>query len=259
MLDDEEAVALAVGLRAATHGALTGIAEASVRALAKVTQVMPRALRGRVEALDATTVAPPWGASPEADPETLVLLAQACRDDERVGFGYRAVDGAETSRRVEPAHLVQVGRRWYLVGYDLDRGDWRSFRLDRITRPERSGRRFAARQVPGGDPAAFVQQGLHRAPNLLTLTVVLTGAADAVRDRIGQWAEVTPIDGPPPDRSSAEPAELCRVELNAASLEWAAFAIGISGGRVIACDSAALRALLEDWADRFTRPAAVAV
>ncbi|HLT59702.1 MAG TPA: YafY family protein [Microlunatus sp.] len=239
VLDDEEAVALAVGLHTAAHGSLTGLAEASVRALAKVIQVMPRRLRRRVEAVRSATVTPDFGPQPAADPEDLVLLAQACRDDERIGFGYRAADGRETERRVDPAQLVQYGRRWYLVGYDLDRGEWRSFRLDRMRRPERTGRRFARRPVPGGDAAAFVEAGRRRAGRL-RIRVELAGDAARIRDLIGVWAEVTRIDD-----------QRCRAEFNADAPEWAAFAVGLTGARILGCDSPQLRAILREWAVRF--------
>lgn len=241
VLDDEEAVALAVGLQTAAHVSLAGIAEASVRALAKVTQVMPRALRDQVEAVRTVRMELPWGRTPATDPQTLVVLAQACRDDERVGFAYRTADGRDRERRVEPAELVQLGRRWYLVGYDLDRGDWRSFRLDRMQRPQAAGGRFAQRRLPGDDAAVFVQAGLHRAPSTFRVTVVLAGSAADVRDKIGPWAEVVALDD-----------QHCRVLMNADSLEWAACAIGFSGAQLVDCDSPELLAELEDWVRRFT-------
>lgn len=239
VLDDEEAVAIAVGLHAAAHGSLTGIAEASVRVLAKVIQVMPGRLRQRVEAVRSATVAPTWGAPASTDPETLVVLAQACRDGERVAFDYRTADGRSGSRRVDPAQLVQIGRSWYVVGYDLDRGAWRSFRLDRLRHPERTGKRFAPRQVPGGDAAAFVEAGRRRAGQH-KITAELAADADAVRRIIGEWADATPLDD-----------HRCRVELSADSLEWAACALGLAGAEILNCDSPELLAVLRNWSNRF--------
>ncbi|WP_152362083.1 helix-turn-helix transcriptional regulator [Microlunatus speluncae] len=244
VLDDEEAVALAVGLHTAAQGSLTGIAEASVRALAKVIQVMPRGLRRRVEALRSATAAPVWGAPPNTDPEALVLLAQACRDDERVTFGYQAADGRESERRIEPAQLVQFGRRWYLVGYDLDRGAWRSFRLDRMQRPELTGKRFAPRPLPGGNAAAFVEAGRRRSGQH-RVQLDLAADAAAVRAQIGPWSEVSELD-----------AGHCRVKITADSLQWAAFAVGVTGAEITACDSPELIALLRDWSERFARAGA---
>lgn len=141
LLDDEEAVALAVGLHTAVQGGtVAGIAESSLRALTKVTQVMPPRLRRRVDALGAMTVPATWGgAGPLVDPVTLTSMAQACRDSERLKFTYTARDGQQTARHVEPHRLVLLGRRWYLVAYDLTRQDWRSFRLDRVGEARATG------------------------------------------------------------------------------------------------------------------------
>src|SRR4051794_14852220 len=138
LLDDEEAVAIAVGLRTAAGGAVDGIEETSVRALTKVIQVMPPRLRRRVDALQAYTVPAFWGqgrGGPTVDADALTVIAQACRDDERLRFGYTTRDGRETTRLVEPHRLVSLGRRWYLVAFDIERHDWRTFRVDRLTEP----------------------------------------------------------------------------------------------------------------------------
>src|SRR5512141_2586239 len=135
LLDDEEAVAIVVGLRAAASGMVDGIEDTSVRALGKLVQVMPPRLRRRVDALQSHTVPAVFGSltsGPTIDADVLTTLAQACRDDERLTFGYRNRGGDATDRTVEPHRLVSVGRRWYLVAWDLTRHDWRSFRLDRM-------------------------------------------------------------------------------------------------------------------------------
>src|SRR5687768_4750127 len=133
LLDDEEAVAVAVGLRTAAGGTVAGIEETSVRALAKLEQVLPSRLRHRVNALQSFTVpVPPDRPGPTVDPAVLTVLAAACRDAERLRFDYRGHDGSATVRSVEPHRLVSWGRRWYLVAWDVDRQDWRTFRVDRI-------------------------------------------------------------------------------------------------------------------------------
>src|SRR6201987_5769004 len=139
VVDDEEAVALALGVQAAAQGAVEGIAESSVRALAKVVQVMPARLRRRVQALGAMTVPASWEgpAGMSVDPGVLTTLALACRDAERVRFSYTAAGGQQTGRHVEPHRLVLLGRRWYLAGYDLDRNGWRSYRPARLAGPRR--------------------------------------------------------------------------------------------------------------------------
>ena len=136
VLDDEEAVAIGVGLHSAIQaGTVTGIEESSVRALSKVVHVMPPALRRRIDALAAMTVPAPWGGGPSVDANVLVALAQACRDGDRLEFDYTAHGGDESVRHVDPHRLVLLGRRWYVVAYDLDRFDWRTFRLDRVGAP----------------------------------------------------------------------------------------------------------------------------
>ena len=152
VLDDDEAVAIAVGLDLASQSSVAGIDETSVRALSKLTAVLPRRLSEQVEAVRAATVSLPWSApgAPVAT-DVLVRLARLCRDSERAGFGYTAGDGARSVRSVEPVRLVRLGQRWYLAAYDLDRQDWRSFRLDRIAEPSGTGDRFRAREVPGGE------------------------------------------------------------------------------------------------------------
>jgi predicted DNA-binding transcriptional regulator YafY len=155
LVEDDEAVAIAVGLRAAAGAGVTGIEEASVRALAKVEQVLPTKLRRRVRVL-ATALTPPIGGGPSADPDVLTTLAATVTNRERVRFGYRDEAGAETRRNAEPVGLVPARRRWYLVGYDLDRAGWRVYRVDRIDRPQPTAARFTPRPLPAADAAAYV-------------------------------------------------------------------------------------------------------
>jgi predicted DNA-binding transcriptional regulator YafY len=159
LLDDAEAVAVAVGLRTAASGSIAGIEETSVRALAKLEQVLPNRLRRRVSALgDATSAFSVDG--PRIDADVLATLAAACRDGTRVRFGYVARDDRTSQRSTEPAAVVHSGTRWYLVAFDTDRDDWRTFRIDRIRGRLRAGERGRRRTVPGGDPAAFVRDRL---------------------------------------------------------------------------------------------------
>lgn len=164
LLDDDEAVAIAVGLRTAAGG-VTGIEETSVQALAKLQQVLPPRLRRRVDALaDATETTVFRGRQPTVPADTLVAVAQACRGSEQLRFAYEAADGTESSRLVEPHRLVARGRRWYLVAWDLQRDAWRTFRLDRLTRPFANGVRFTPRELPAEDAAAYVAQALRSVP-----------------------------------------------------------------------------------------------
>jgi predicted DNA-binding transcriptional regulator YafY len=159
LLDDEEAVAIAVGLRTAVHDGIAGIEETSIRALSKLEQLLPTRVRRRVQAIGAATV-PYRSTGPVVDAEVLLTIATACRDHERLRFGYRAHDDARSNRQIEPQALVHTGRRWYLVAWDLDRGDWRTFRVDRVDAPKPTGRRFAPRTPPAPDLAEFVARGV---------------------------------------------------------------------------------------------------
>ncbi len=163
LLDDAEAVAVAVGLRTAATGSIAGIEETSVRALAKLEQVLPGRLRRRISALGDTTSAFSVDA-PRIDADTLATLAGACRDGARLHFPYVAKDGRASERHTEPCAVVHSGYRWYLVAYDLDRDDWRTFRVDRIRGRLRAGGRGRRRTVPGGDPAAYVRSQLRAEP-----------------------------------------------------------------------------------------------
>jgi predicted DNA-binding transcriptional regulator YafY len=161
LLDDAEAVAVAVGLRTAASGTIAGIEETSVRALAKLEQVLPSRLRRRVSALSSATSAFTFQ-GPRIDADVLTALAAACRDATRLQFAYVARDDKSSRRHIEPVAVVYSGHRWYLVAFDLDRDDWRTFRLDRIKGRVRDAGRGHRRTVPGGDPAAYVQQQLGR-------------------------------------------------------------------------------------------------
>lgn len=181
LLDDEEAVAVTVALRTAA-GSLTGMEETALRALAKLEQVLPRRLRGRVGALQSTLAGITWqDRGPRIDPALLTTLAVACRDHEVLTFTYTARRGPAAHRRVEPCHLVASGGLWYLLAHDTAKDDWRLFRLDRITEPAATGRRVPAREVPGGDPAAFTAERLTAAPVRYRAVATVETPADALR------------------------------------------------------------------------------
>lgn len=244
MVDDEEAVALAVGLQNAAQGAVEGVAEASVRVLAKVVQVMPARLRRRVEALRAMTVHASWGgaATTGVEPSVLTTVALACRDSERLRFSYTAAGGQRTDRDVEPHRLVALGRRWYLVAYDLTRHDWRSFRLDRLTDPRGTGARFRPRDLPATDAAEFVRAGVENVPRPYTVEVLVDAPAATVRERIGRWCTVEETG-----------AEQCRIRLTADNLDWPTLALGVVGADFHVVEPAELRDRLHDWGTRFKR------
>jgi predicted DNA-binding transcriptional regulator YafY len=193
LLDDDEAVAVAIGLRTAAGGSVTGIEETSLRALAKLEQVLPSRLRHRVSTLQTYTV-PLAGGGPTVDPAVLSTLAAVCRDHERLRFDYRNHGGDTTVRTVEPHRLVSNGRRWYLVGWDVDRDDWRTFRADRIVPRIPTGPRFTPRDVTDDDVAARVQRGLSGATWTFLARVTLHVPAAEVEKRLPPAATLEPID-----------------------------------------------------------------
>jgi predicted DNA-binding transcriptional regulator YafY len=209
LLDDEEAVAIAVGLRTAATGAVDGIEETSVRALTKVVQVMPPRLRRRVNALQAYTVPAGGHRGPTVDALALTVIAQACRDDERLQFQYTARDGEQTTRLVEPHRLVSLGRRWYLVAWDVERHDWRTFRIDRLSDPTTTGARFRQRTLPGGDAGAFVRAQIAAIPTQYEVVVILHTPAADLDQATSRWGTVEAID----DTS-------CRLRMSIDTFDW---------------------------------------
>lgn len=183
LLDDEEAVAVAVGLRTAASGTVTGIEEASVRALSKLQQLLPSRLRRRVSALNSF-ILPLTHSGPTVDAEALAVIAGACRDYEMLRFNYHSRDGAATTREVEPHRLVHTGHRWYLAAWDIGRKNWRTFRIDRIQPKIATGLRFTPRQPPDGDFAAYVSKSVSYAPDKHQAKVVLHASVEAVSERI---------------------------------------------------------------------------
>ncbi|MFK3980319.1 helix-turn-helix transcriptional regulator [Micromonospora sp. NPDC050397] len=212
LLDDEEAVAIAVGLRIAAGHPVDGIEEASVRALAKVVQVLPSRLRHRVGTFAAATVPMLVGDGTSVDPQTLTVLASAATAHERLRFDYRSGDGTPSRRLVEPYRLVAAGRRWYLLAYDNHRDDWRIFRVDRIGDPRSTGVRVPPREPPEPDAAAFVIRRMYSLAPTYRVRATVHLPADQVTARLGTApGEVEPVD----DRS-------CRLDGHADTLEWLA-------------------------------------
>jgi predicted DNA-binding transcriptional regulator YafY len=218
LLDDDEAIAIAVGLRTAARASVTGIEENAVRALVKLEQVLPAHLRRRVGALGSATVAPAVG-GPTVDPQHLTVIAAACRDTECLRFAYRSRDGSDSRREVEPHSLVNLGRRWYLVAWDRRREDWRTFRLDRLERPASSGVRFEPRRLPARDAAAYVEQSITGAPNRYEAKVTLHAAADQITSRVpAHWGTIDEID-----------ARSCEYRTGDDDLGWLALRIAMLG------------------------------
>ena len=194
LLDDEEAVAVAVGLRTAAGGGVTDIQETSIRALAKLEQVLPSRLRHRVQALQAATVEVPAPGRPTVDAAVLTALAAACRDHQRLRFDYRDHDGSASVRSVEPHRLVHDRGRWYLVAWDSDRADWRTFRADRIQPRIPTGPRFVPRVPPGGDVVTYLQRGVGSATWRYRARVKVHAPATVVAGRLPPAVLVDAVD-----------------------------------------------------------------
>jgi predicted DNA-binding transcriptional regulator YafY len=199
LLDDDEAVAIAVGLRAAAGNTVDGIEETSVRALAKLEQVLPARLRSRIGALQQFSEPMPWRgpSGPTIEPSDLTEIAGACRDSVRLRFDYERRDGEFGGRMVEPHRLVSAGRRWYLVAWDVDRDDWRTFRVDRMVEPKALTRPFTPRELPDGvDAAAFVEAGLQAMNTTVQAVVTVQATAEELAGhRIMAEHDAEPVDG----------------------------------------------------------------
>ncbi|MHA7135608.1 helix-turn-helix transcriptional regulator [Oerskovia turbata] len=206
LFDDEQAVAVAVALQTSSVG---GLEEPAQRALATIRQVMPARLRGRIDALEVTAVrSSAQAARPDVDPAVLVAVGSAVRAREVLRFDYDGgtspVVGAGDAafrppRRVEPHHLVTWGGRWYLVAFDLERADWRTFRVDRMTPRTPTGPRFAPRDLPDApDVAAYVARQFSRPRWPAEGEVVLHARAEDLAPWVGDHGVIEAIG---PDRA----------------------------------------------------------
>ena len=244
LLDDDEAVAVAVGLRTAAGQGIEGIGETSVRALAKLEQVLPSRLRRRVGALNAFTVPMLRGPQPSAvDPAVLTELANLCRDAERLRFEYSDHGGTPTRRTVEPHRLVCTERRWYLVAWDLDRDDWRTFRADRITPRPPHGPRFAPRTPPAEDLAAYVSKGVSTRAYASHAVVRLLVSKEEATERISPSAGQLEADGP----------DACILRTGAASLDVMVIHVMLTGFEFEVLEPAELTEAIRTARDRLSR------
>jgi predicted DNA-binding transcriptional regulator YafY len=245
LLDDDEAVAVAVGLHAAARSALAGVDETSVRALAKLEQVLPARLRHRVSAVaDYAVAIPPDSPAATIDPGVLATLATASRDRVRLRFDYRAHDGAASLRSVEPYRLVSWGRKWYLLAWDIDRDDWRTFRVDRVEPRSPTGPRFTPRELPeGGDVAAFVARRTSAAGFRFQCRITVHAPASVVAARINPAVGVV----------EAIDEHSCVLHTGADSVETVAVYVGLLDADFEVSEPPELVARLRLIADRYGR------
>lgn len=220
VFDHDEAVALAIGLRDVSQSTDAPTAEASLRALAKLTAMLPTTVRQKIELMSSVTDTNPMIrrlAPPAAD--VLGAIAQACRDSVRLTFDYGAADGAQTTRYVEPYRLVTLGQRWYLVAFDLDRNDWRTFRADRATNAAPLRNSFTARPLPASDLARYVDERIREMRPTIDVEFVVAADEADTRRAVGKWATVLP--GPQPGTS--------RVTMTTDSFDWPLIALANVG------------------------------
>lgn len=194
LLDDDEAVAVAVGLRAAADGSVSGLDDATVSALAKLEQVLPPPLAARVGEVHAATAELRARDPDRVDVALVVELAQACRRSVRLRLDYVDRTGRATERRVDPLRLVRSGPRWYLVARDVDRDAWRTFRADRIAAVHTTAQRVEIVDPP--DPVALVARGMAVAPYPYRATVRLARPETEAVALIPRTVGVHRPDGP---------------------------------------------------------------
>ncbi len=219
VVDDDEAVALAVGLRAAAGASVEGIEETTLRVMAKLEQILPDHLRRRVDALNSNLETLRWTPRDKVPAASLGVLAAACRDREEVRFDYTRRDGEASSRLVRPYQLVTVGQRWYLVAWDVRRTDWRTFRIDRMEHPRAAGVRFEPLDLPADSAAAYVETAIQSVFDTFEATVIVTAPTDRIEvtERwFGAQMEREPLDN-----------NRHRLTLGAEALEWLASMIAI--------------------------------
>ncbi|MHC5700474.1 helix-turn-helix transcriptional regulator [Streptomyces tirandamycinicus] len=242
LLDDDEAVAVAVGLGAVATQRL-GVEETSLTALAKLEQVLPSRLRRRVEAVrEATSVVP--GARPPLDPSVLGAVAAAIRGHERLRFTYTKPGGGEGARHTEPQRLVSWGPLWYLLAWDLDRGDWRVFRVDRMVPHAPTGARFQPRVIPEDHVVEYVVGRVSKAAWTYRARVLVHAPAAQVAARIP-----IPVDVEVVDEST------CRVELGSDDPDRLALWMAQLDADIEVIDGAELAVAFDRLAKRFRRAA----
>lgn len=240
LLDDDEAVAIAVCLRLAAGGTVEGLGEAAVRTLAKLDQVLPGRLRSQVEAIHEATVTLTSDTAP-VDAAILLLLARACRETERVTFAYAGPRGSG-ERRVEPYRLVATGRRWYLFGFDLDRDDWRIFRLDRMTAAESRGWRFRPRD-DAPDAADHVRRSISQGAYDHVCRVRIEAPKSLVEKQIPASVGTVTADG----------RTRCIFEAGGNHLGWMAMHLGVLPWEMTVLDPPELREVMREQAARMLR------
>lgn len=208
LVDNDEAVVLAVGLNLAAQGS-PELAEVAVAALSKVLALLPPEQRRRAEAVRAVTSTGPGPGEGGPQLEVLATVAAACRDGVRLSFHYRTADGTESERYVEAYGLVTLRSRFYLVAFDIDRDDWRVFRLDRLTDPRPARAAFDPRPLPSSDLHAHVLGSMRNHDARHRVVMEIDRAAPDVEAEFGRWIDVEELS-----------SNRCRVTMRVDDFEW---------------------------------------
>jgi predicted DNA-binding transcriptional regulator YafY len=241
LLEDDEAVAVAIGLRTATAGGVTGIEETSLRALAKLEQVLPPRLRHQVSTLQRVTVHVRRRPVTTIDPTMLTEVARLAREHFTLRFDYSDRRQTASQRRVEPYRIVNSGQRWYLVAWDLDREDWRTFRVDRIREGMSPGPRFTPRELTDAEVEALISRGVPVEARRHQVRVLVHAPAAELVERFGPWlGTITAVD----DTS-------CILETGADHLEMLAGYLGLLGADFSVSDPPELVAAVKALAARY--------
>jgi predicted DNA-binding transcriptional regulator YafY len=216
MLEDDEGIAVALALQTAAGSSVSGIEDAAQRALSKLEQVLPNRLRRRIKTMRSSIVRLS-DTGPTVDLSSVSALAAACEAQREIAFDYNDHHARVSRRSVEPHRLVHMERRWYLVAWDKDRADWRTFRVDRIRPPLENGASFRPRSSPDDDVGAFVSRSVSTGPYPYRVQVVMRASVDAVRERV-RSGSIEALDG-----------RRCRLRTGGYSLESLAIWLACTG------------------------------
>jgi len=240
LLTDDEAVAITIGLRTAANQPVEGLAEPSMGALVKVGQLLPDALQHRVESLTGAIDPSPMIEANTVTLSTLTTLARATRDTKRVRFDYQGFDGTQSHRHVDPHHVVPLNRYWYLIAWDLDRDDWRTFRMDRVDNPHTTHRAFDLRKLPAPDPATHIRQTIRALKSVYDVELVVKAPLAEIQRHIGPWGSATALDN-----------GTTRIEMHIPDLAWAVLMLAITNSEIVSVEPAELRQFLSELGGRF--------
>ncbi len=239
VLNEDEAAATVMGLKYVATGNHAVPADAAITAMAKIVQVLPARIRGRISSLATVAAEPGTEGATITDVTALTTVALACRDSDTVTFTYESNRSSRSLRTVQPHKIVTVENRLYLVAWDLDRGDWRTFRVDRVTDPRRTGKRFAPRNLPVDDPVDYVRSQLGSMPTKYRVHATVHAPTERVREEIAHYGVVEPRDD-----------DSCDLYIAAESLDWAAFCLCAIDAPFLVHGPQEAVEHLRQWADR---------